>query len=292
MDSGEMGGIGRGGPRNGDCVVRRRVLDEKASKWKLVPLKRWPGGGQEGLRVTETVPEAVEDALEGSCKRVYVGSGRHSWEESRLIVGGWRAEEGCPAKGAYPGGLETAHILALTGDTNTRMWGMWILEPHAQGSFEGVTLALSTSYEPEQSTLEVWHGPWVFHECELRSTGGIVLHGVKKGDISCVGCSIGGLDAGEKDEYGDWVGTDDYASGTEMRATFGVAILDLATADLASCIVEYTGLVHAACRALASARMRLDSCVVHSNSVGLYMDDSSTVEVLLNTTVGPFLFLS
>lgn len=276
---GDSGGIGSNGPVSGDCVVRRKVLDERSSRWKAVPLKKWPGEGHTGLRVAETVPEAVEDMLEGACSRVYVGEGRHSWDGSRLIVGGWRAEERCPEEGTYPRGEDAEHTLAVGGDLHARMWGMWVLEPHARGEFAGVTLAHAAAPGPSEPTFQVWHGPWVFQDCDLRSTCGVALQGIMRADISCVGCSIGGLDAGERDEYGDWVGTTDYVSGDESRAVFGVSLADLAAADLVMCTVEYTGLVHAACMSLASSTLRLNSCLVHSNSIGVYMDDSAAVQV-------------
>lgn len=263
-------------PQVGDAVVRRTVLDEKANLWKHVPRRIWPRQS-ESLHVVDTVPEAVEDCLDNGYRKVFVGSGRHSWEGDRLIVGGWRANEQFQAEGTYPKpGAE--HSLNITGEPQARMWGMWVLEPCASGSFEGIMLAYKTD-RSNRPTIEVWDGPWFFGSCDLRSTGGTALAACRRTKVLCKNSGIGGLEAGERDEFGDWTGSVDYAGGSELRASYGIRMKDIATVTLVESTVEFTGLAGAGVVTTGQSVFQADDSEFIANSVAVYIDDNSTVQV-------------
>ena len=57
-----------GGPAPGDAVVRRQRLDLRTNMWLGVPQNEWPVPA--GASLVETVPEAVEDVLDGSALQV------------------------------------------------------------------------------------------------------------------------------------------------------------------------------------------------------------------------------
>jgi hypothetical protein len=263
-------------PKDGDAVVRRTVLDQKANSWKHVPLHVWPRDAH-NFNVVNTVPEAVEDCLDQRNRRVYVGSGKHSWDGDRLVVGGWRADEKQPAEGTYPS-PGAMHSLNVTGEPQARMWGMWVLEPRASGSFEGVMLAFKTDFE-DRATVEVWDGPWLFGSCDIRSTGGTAIVAGRRSKIACTKCGIGGLEAGERDEFGDWILSEEHASGAPGRASYGIQMGDIAAIVLEQCMVEFTGLKGAGVATGGKSTLEADGCEFYANSVGVYIDDNSTVQV-------------
>lgn len=57
-----------GGPAPGDVVVRRQRLDLRTNLWLAVPQHEWPLPA--GASLVETVPEAVEDVLDGPASQV------------------------------------------------------------------------------------------------------------------------------------------------------------------------------------------------------------------------------
>lgn len=267
---------GRRQPGPGDAVVRRKVLDEKRNVWNMIPLETWPRAVQ-GIGVVETVPEAVEDCLEGVSQRVFVGAGSHVWGDNKLVVGGWRADEEFPWEGSYPRGYISVQF-NLTGEAQARMWGMWVLEPGSAGSFEGVTLAYH-SEEPGRPTVEVWEGPWVFETCDLRSTCGTALWAGKIGKVSCLACGIGGLDGGEKDEFGDWIVQSEYVSGHPQRAYFGLKQSELSEVVMWQCTVEFTGLGAAGIYIIGESTLLAGQCEFYGNSVAIMLSEASSIVV-------------
>ncbi len=256
--------------------MRRTIFDQKANLWKYAPLKSWPPHSG-SLRVVDTVPEAVEDCLDNGYERVFVGSGRHSWNDERLIVGGWRSHDDFPAQGTYPkpGAM---YSLNVTGEPQARMWGMWVLEPRASGTFEGVMLAHKATRHGTP-TIEVWDGPWFFGSCDIRSTCGTAIAAAKRSKIACKATGIGGLEPGERDEFGDWTGSESFPSGSELRASYGIRMVDIASVVLNECTIEFTGLSQAGLVAAGISTLQADACKFHANSVAVYIADNATVQV-------------
>lgn len=212
-------------PLAGDAVVQRQILDTVSNTWKPAAPETWEFAS--GALVVPSVPDAVEQVLDGACDRVFVGAGRHEWKGSRLIVGDWRADEKLPAEGS-PTANSTEQIRALevTGEEHARLWGMWFLEPGSHGRMDGLTVAFQTQMGLV-STLDVWGGPWALGAMEVRSLGGTALKAAKEAVVACDACGLGGLEGGDKDEYGRWCGTPEYVTGHPGRAHFGVHLYDV-----------------------------------------------------------------
>jgi hypothetical protein len=103
---------------------------------------------------------------------------------------------------------------------------MWFLEPEAHGNMKFVTLA-NQAVANMISTLEVWGGPWALDGMDVRSLGGIALKAAKNSTVWCTSVGIGGLDGGEKDEFGNWIGSVQVPCGHESRSHFGVHLFDV-----------------------------------------------------------------
>lgn len=206
-------------------MVQRQVLDTLSNTWMPAAAEAWEVPS--GALMVHSVPEAVEQVLDGVCDRVFVGTGRHEWSGSRLIVGDWRADDTFPAEGG-PAGNASGEIRALevTGEEHARLWGMWFLEPGSRGRMDGLTAAFRTQAGPA-STLEIWGGPWALAAMEVRSAGGTALKAGKEATVACEACGLGGLEGGDKDEYGRWCGTMEHVTGHEGRAYIGVQLNDV-----------------------------------------------------------------
>ena len=217
----------------GDAVVNRQMLDSSIHEWRAGQPGSWEV--PDGAQFHATVPEAVESVLEGVAKRVFVGEGRHEWPGYRLIVGGWRADEEIPSEGtpsAVPGNAPgNLYQLDVTGEPQSRMWGMWFLEPRSVGSISAVTCSFQTPIAGI-STIESWGGPWLCSGVEIRSAGGIALKTCKEAVVQCVSAGIGGLDGGVKDAYGNWEHDNCYSTGHENRAQTGVDMFDVRSTPL------------------------------------------------------------
>ena len=209
----------------GDAIVERRILDTVSNTWTGASPEGWDI--PDGALMVATVPEAVEEVLEGVCDRVFVGKGRHEWPGSRLIVGDWRADEALPSEGG-PSANSSGEVRALeiTGEEQARLWGMWFMEPGSRGRMDGLTAAFRTTIGMV-GTVEVWGGPWAMEAMEVRSAGGTALKAAKEAAVVCAACGLGGLEGGDKDEYGRWVGSPDHVTGHEGRAHFAVHLNDV-----------------------------------------------------------------
>ena len=211
----------------GDAIVERRILDTVSNTWTGASPEGWDI--PDGALMVATVPEAVEEVLEGVCDRVFVGKGRHEWPGSRLIVGDWRADEALPSEGG-PSANSSGEVRALeiTGEEQARLWGMWFMEPGSRGRMDGLTAAFRTTIGMV-GTVEVWGGPWAMEAMEVRSAGGTALKAAKEAAVVCAACGLGGLEGGDKDEYGRWVGSPDHVTGHEGRAHFAVHLNDVSS---------------------------------------------------------------
>lgn len=274
-------------PQRDDAIVSRSHFNSKMGEWKPVARKVLQKDWKVtlGSNLVETVPEGVEDVLDGRAKRVFVGNGKHQWLGTRLVVGNWRANEELPFEGDTERNTtgvvdKMKRKLAVVGEGEARMWGMWFTEPESCGSFTRITAANEALTDGMLSTVEVWGYQWDFTDCDLRSTGGIALKTAKRGKAACAACVIGGIGGGERDEFGDWVGNDAFISGHEERANFGVYAFEASQVVLERFTVEFTGLVGAGLKLVDKARAEAKHGAFSANSIAVHADDAASAKVV------------